>query len=109
MSMSMFVPCGGCGLRTEFQQDYAYHAGFGNTGFLYNDTGNLTLTWSSYDPAYTEIVGQRHPWTLTEKQQQTLENRLKPAPSGGLWRFKNPARCKFCGESIMAPMKKSIY
>ena len=92
-----------------FEQPYAYHAGFGNQGFLYNDAGTLTLVWSSFDPAFEEVVGKQHPWGLTAEFQRRLEARLSPAPAGGRWRFSNPARCAHCGAEISPPMLKSIY
>ena len=104
------VECRVCGHANEFNQPYAYHAGFGNQGFLYNDVGNLTLVWSSFDPAYEKIVGQRHPWALTPELEAAIEQSLLPAPTGGSWRFVNPPRCVSCGEPIGEPMSQSnIY
>ena len=103
------VPCTACRLVNVFKQPYQYHAGFGNQGFLYNDAGTLTLVWSSFDPAYVAIVGERHPWTLATPLQQKLEERLLPAPVGGCWRFSNPPRCRFCGHAIGAPIGDNIY
>jgi len=40
-----------CGFDNSFDQPYPFHAGFSNAGFLYNEAGNLTLVWSSFDPA----------------------------------------------------------
>ena len=109
MGPQMEVPCGACNKTTAFDQPYAYHAGFGNQGFLYNDAGTMTLVWSSYDPAFEQVVGQQHPWMLTPDLQRLLENRLLPAPAGGRWRFSNPARCRNCGAEISGPMLKTIY
>ena len=103
------IACRSCGHKNEFEQPYPYHAGFGNEGFLYNDAGNLTLVWSSFDRAYEAIVGKCHPWTLTTEQQTFLENALREAPSGGRWRFKNPARCTKCAYPISDPITKTIY
>jgi hypothetical protein len=94
---------------TNFEQPYRYQAGFGNEGFLYNDAGNLTLAWSSVDPAYEAIVGKWHPWTLTTEQQALLESMLHEAPTGGEWRFANPARCLKCASPISGPITKTIY
>jgi hypothetical protein len=103
------ISCPSCGHNNEFEQPYPFHAGFGNQGFLYNDAGNLTLVWSSFDSAYEAIVGKRHPWTLTPQQQKLLENALCDAPSGGRWRFGNPARCVRCAKSISGPITETIY
>ena|ERR1700730_16920354 len=104
------IRCASCAHNNEFDQPYAYHAGFGNEGFLYNDEGNLTLVWSSFDAAYQAIVGERkHPWTLTAEDQGLLECALRPAPSGGSWRFNNPARCLKCANPISGPITQTIY
>jgi hypothetical protein len=104
------VLCEACGKDNAFAQPNRYHAGFGDQGFLYNDAGNLTLVWGSYDPAYTELVGKVHPWMLTEAQRSILENALVPAPTGGHWRFANPPRCMHCGAPIGDPLSAhNIY
>lgn len=104
------IKCKVCGHENAFDQPYAYHAGFGNEGFLYNNAGNLTLVWSSFDPAYEATVGQRkHPWTLTADDQTLFELALSPAPSGGRWRFANPARCANCASPISGPITETIY
>lgn len=104
----ILIDCEKCGHRNLFSQPYPFHAGFANQGFLYNDAGNLTLVWSSFDEAYENIVGNKHPWALNEKDMAKLEGILMPAPSGGLWRFSNPARCLQCGSPIKEPMVKDI-
>ena len=106
----MVIKCNFCGFEKEFAQPYPYHAGFGNQGFLYNDAGNLTLVWSIYDRDYADLVGMKQPWLLTAEERALLESSLLAAPSGGRWRFVNPARCKQCGEEISAPMSaEAIY
>jgi hypothetical protein len=106
----MIITCRACGTANEFEQPYAYHAGFANQGFLYNDDGDLTLVWSSFDPAYEAVVGPHHPWALTDAQRETFEKQLSPAPRGGRWRFANPPRCTRCRESIGSPIRGSnIY
>jgi hypothetical protein len=107
MSGHLIVSCGGCREEIEFAQPYAYHAGFGNQGFLYDDEGTLTLVWDSYDPAYSELF-DRYPWSLSVDQQERLESMLADAPSGGRWRFANPARCPSCGREIRGPMMRDI-
>ena len=103
------INCASCRHENDFEQPYPFHAGFGNQGFLYNDAGNLTLVWSSFDPAYEAIVGRLHPWTLTTEQQALLESTLREAPSGGRWRFANPARCLKCANPISGPITETIY
>jgi len=98
------IPCRRCGAVNKFEQPYIYDAGFSDRCFLYNDAGNLTLVWSVVDPDLEAIVGPLRPWTLTRKVKARLESCLTPAPSGGRWRFKNPARCVQCGSKILDPM-----
>ena len=103
------IDCLACGHKNGFDQPYPYHAGFGDQGFLYNDDGNLTLIWSAFDPAYTSVVGGWNPWALTLEQQARFEEALPLAPSGGSWRFSNPARCEKCKGPISDPMARTIY
>ena len=102
------IACKKCGHQNPFSQPYPFHAGFANQGFLYNDAGNLTLVWSSFDEAYEDIVGNKHPWALNEEDRSKLEEMLMLAPSGGHWSFSNPARCLQCGNPIKEPMEKDI-
>ncbi len=103
------LSCASCGQDNDFDQPHPFHAGFSNQGFLYNDGGGLTLIWSSFDPAYEAIVGKVHPWALTPDQQERLEATLSDAPSGGRWRFANPARCRRCASSISGSITETIY
>ena len=61
------IDCPECKRLIIFNQPYPFHAGSGNQGFLYNESGNCTLVWSSFDPDYEKLVGQMHPWSLTEE------------------------------------------
>ena len=107
--MSITVHCASCCKDTVFDQPYPIHAGFSNQGFLYNDAGDLTFLWDSYDPLMQRLFPGKHPWTFGESEQQAFEQLLKPAPIGGRWRFANPARCPNCREPISPPMLKHIY
>ncbi len=101
--------CLNCGKTTLFDQPYPYHAGFGNQGFLYNETGNSTLVWSSFDSDYGAIVGEKHPWRLTDDEQGRIEETLLPSPDGSPWGFEFPARCSACGSKIADAIGHSIY
>lgn len=103
------IYCKSCGHENTFDQPYPYHAGFGDQGFLYNDSGNLTLVWSAFDPAYMPFAPGRNPPGLSPEQQQNLENALREAPTGGKWRFSNPARCAKCANAISGPITETIY
>lgn len=105
----LVVVCGNCGYENVFNQPYPYHAGFGDQGFLYNEEGNLTLIWSSYDKTYSKLFPKIHPWMLTPEQRKKLENMLVSVPKGGRWRFANVARCLRCGNKIMGELLNNIY
>lgn len=105
----MIVCCDSCGAEIAFDQPHPYHAGFGNQGFLYDDAGTSTLVWSSFDPTYVDLVGAHHPWALAELAQEILEAALVPSPTGGRWRFCNPARCPNCGHRLRGPMTQDIH
>ncbi len=103
----MDIPCKRCGASNRFAQPYVYNAGFSDRCFLYNEAGTLTLVWSVVDPAFEALVGPLGPRTWTRKTKAQFEACLPPAPSGGRWRFKNPARCVQCGAKILEPMMRS--
>jgi len=107
--VSTTVHCASCGKDTVFDQPYPFHAGFSDQGFLYNDAGDLTFIWGVYDPLMKELFPEKCPWAFDEQEQQAFEQLLQPAPSGGRWRFSNPARCPTCREPIRPPMLKDIY
>jgi len=94
------VVCSACRHENEFKQPYPYSAGFGDQGFLYNDDGNLTLTWGIYDKTYMKLYPKEHPTVLGVDAIKKFEDMLLPAPHGGRWRFENPARCLKCGKKI---------
>jgi hypothetical protein len=108
-SFMVEIACPSCGHINLFQQPYPYHAGFADQGFLYNDEGNLTLVWSVYDPAFEAFFGKGNPWALSDHRMLVFEAALKPAPSGGNWRFANPARCNSCSQPISGRMGDTIY
>ena len=83
----MIVACPHCAHQNSFEQPYPYHAGFGNQGFLYNDTGDRTLVWSSYDSAWTTLAGPVHPWGLDAQSWSRVEAALAPLSDGTRWRL----------------------
>jgi hypothetical protein len=93
----------------RFDQPYPYHAGQGDQGFLYNEAGDKTLVWGSYDSGYESVVGKKHPWMLDATERARLEDRLLPAPDGGRWLFQNPPRCPTCRNPIGESILKTIY
>jgi len=104
------ITCPACGHLNVFNQPYAYHAGFADQGFLYNDDGNLTLVWNAFDPEFERIDGKMNPWVLSNKEKiKAFEEWLPKAPYGGRWRFNNPARCLTCKAEISPPMGRNVY
>jgi hypothetical protein len=103
------IKCKLCGKDILFDQPYVYHAGFADQGFLYNDAGTLTLVWSISDPVFDAMFPGQTPWMLSLSNRRQFEKILLPAPDGGRWRFRNPARCIYCGKPISRPMLHSIH
>ena len=103
------IKCKRCAKDILFDQPYAYHAGFADQGFLYNDAGTLTLVWSTLDPVFNEIFPGQTYWALSLSNRWRFEKILLPAPDGGRWRFRNPARCIHCAKPISRPMLHSIH
>jgi hypothetical protein len=104
----LHLKCKECGFENIFNQPHMYHAGFSNQGFLYNESGNKTLIWSTFDSDYVSVVGNIHPWALTKDLIKKLENKLKVI-DGEKWLFKNPARCLKCKKPISDSITNSIY
>ena len=104
------ISCPDCHKETVFDQPYAYHAGFSDQGFLYDDGGTLTLVFEAYDPKFASVFGHRMPWTKEDDaKRKEFEDSLPPAPSGGRWRFRNPARCPHCQAKLSGPITECIY
>lgn len=103
------IDCKHCDRKNLFEQPYPYHAGFTDQGFLYDDAGTLTLVWSMLDPVLNELFPDDPLWTLNLLHRRGFEKLLVPAPSGGRWRFRNPARCTHCGKPISDPMLRSVH
>jgi uncharacterized protein len=103
------ITCSHCGHANVFEQLHPYNAGYAGQGFLYNETGDCTLIWSSSDPEYVTMVGRKPPWTLSAAEQRRMEDRLLQAPDGTRWLFKNPARCGECHHPLSGPMTETVY
>jgi hypothetical protein len=103
------VTCRYCGKDNLFDQPYYFHAGFADQGFLYNDAGTLTLVWSVSDPVLQRLFPADARWTLQAENRRRFERLLRPAPCGGRWRFRNPARCIHCTRPILKPMLRSVH
>jgi uncharacterized protein YbaR (Trm112 family) len=95
----MIITCPGCRRDVELPQDFLVHAAFTQRGYLYCEACPNTLTIESADPALAELVGPKHPWTLTYREKKLVEARLRPCPCGSKFQFDNPPRCPACKAS----------
>ena len=105
----MEVKCSVCGQVTKIPQEYPYHAGFSGRGFLYCDSHSAILEFDPYNPKYTEIVGDKHPWSLNDEEKKRVEEALKPYSRGGRFRFNALPRCPFCNEPLRDLLKDDIH
>ena len=105
----MELTCPSCHKKILLKQQYFYHSGFSDVGFMYCDNDSTTLEFSSFDKAYESIVGEKHPWVLNDTEKVKVENRLKNCPCGGKFRFANPPLCPLCGQSIQSLIPAKIY
>jgi hypothetical protein len=103
------IECPVCHQTFHTAQKQQYHAGFSNEGFLYCDSCPNIVVFSSYNPRYTHIAGNRHPWTLTEADLPLVESHLKPCPCGGHFRFAAAPRCPLCNASIREILRDSMH
>ena len=106
---NLSIECKHCRETNLFDQPYLYHAGFADQGFLYNDSGTLTLVWNMFDPFLREMFSENATWIRNPLNRIRFEKRLPPAPIGGRWRFKNPARCTFCSKPISHSIQHSVH
>lgn len=104
------IRCSACKKETAFDQPYAYHAGFSDQAFLYDDAGTCALVFSAYDEEFSSVFGHLMPWTAKDEEKKTkFEDLLPLSPGGGRWRFSNPARCPHCAAKLSGPMSETIY
>ena len=105
----MEINCPNCHRTFHVDQKYANHAGFGNQGFLYCDPCPNLVVFSSFDPRYTNKVGEVHPWMLMGSKKREVEDQLKACPCGGRFRFAATPRCPLCNEPIPSILPDSIH
>lgn len=105
--MELICPCKGHTI--VLKQEYQYHAGFNDRGVLYCDACSGTLTFSSYNPSYVSIVGDKHPWMLTKKEKQRVEDHLILCTCGGHYRFDAPPRCPLDNCSLAALLLDDMH
>ena len=105
----MDINCPKCHRTFSLGQKYAYHAGFSNVGFLYCEACPNLVVFSSFDPRYTKIVGQVHPWTLNLLKKRKIERELRPCSCGGRFRFAAKPRCPLCNKPIPTILPDPIH
>lgn len=104
--MELIVSCPACGTHSAFNQPYPYHAGFSEAAFVYNEAGNCTLIWATYDPEYVRRLADASPWAPPVDVRTALEAALPTSPHGDRWRFEAPARCCACAHPLHPPMSE---
>jgi len=105
----MDINCPECHNTFSVPRKYAYHAGFGNVGFLYCEACPNLVVFSSFDPRYTRIAGEVHPWMLNFIKKWKVEGALMPCPCGGRFRFAAKPRCPLCNEPVPAILPDAIH
>jgi hypothetical protein len=105
----MIINCPACGQSTAIAQKYPYHAGFSSRGFLYCDSSSAILEFDPYNPKYTAIVGDKHPWSLNQDEKECIENALKPYEKTGRFRFGALPRCPICNETLPYLLPDEIH
>ena len=105
----MKIKCSSCGQTTTVPQDYQFHAGFSNRGFLYCDSYPAILEFDTYNPKYTAIVGDKHPWSLNAEEKRRAEGNLKLYGEGGRFRFGALPRCPACNEPLTDLLKDKFH
>jgi hypothetical protein len=85
--------CPHCDGELQFQR---YHAGFSNLGYMYCERDATVVTWSSYDPTYSLLSNETHPWMLDSEAMARIENAIVECPYAGRFRFSALPRCPRC-------------
>lgn len=105
----MSYECEHCGTLLSNEYPQSIHAGFSNLGFMYcNKCPNLLL-WESYDNVYIELIGHKHPWTLTEEEKRKVEDNAIKCECGGKFQFDAKPRCPECNNEIPDILPSSIH
>jgi hypothetical protein len=94
----MTITCRQCGSKLPLTQPYAYHAGFGDEEYGYCDRCPTTVTFSWFDPHYSDRLSRRQ-----------VESRLRPCPCGGTFRLKAKPRCPHCRGDLLSKFIGGVY
>jgi uncharacterized protein YbaR (Trm112 family) len=103
------ITCPSCKKTIELQGIVnPIHAGFNNTAVLYCDKCTSTLIIQVYDKKYNILVNKL-PWLLDQKEKFLIENNLKPCSCGGSYKFDEPPRCPYCRNSMQSLLQDKIH
>ena len=105
----MEIKCSACSQITKVAQEYQFHAGFSNRGFLYCDSFPAILEFDTYNPKYVAIVGDKHPWSLNSEEKRRVEDALKPCRNEGRFRFDALPRCPVCNQTLPDLLKDEMH
>ena len=92
--------CITCGFLINLKYPAVIHAGMSDSGFMYCKLCGKVVTWSSFDKHYELLVGQKHPWTLTESEKEIIENSVINCDCQGRFSFQAKPRCLNCKTEI---------
>ena len=98
-----------CPFCKELVADKQYHIGFSGIGILYCKTKSSTLKFDTYNPNYTNLVGEKHPWALDAEEKNKIEQHLKPLSSGDRFFFDAPPLCPHCLSNLRSLLKDEMH
>lgn len=105
----MNLKCPSCVRTIRTKQEYFYHAGFSNMGFLYCSQCTAIFEFSSFNDCYERLFPDKHPWSLTEQEKRKFEKHIKKCPCGGCFRFDALPKCPHCLGSIASLLPDKIH
>lgn len=101
--------CPNCSRKIRIAQKHFYHAGFNDMGFLYCDSYSSVFIFSSFNPEYIKIIGNKHPWMLNSSEKKILEAHIAPCAFGGHFRFDAKPRCPYCNAVLSTILPDDIH
>lgn len=107
--MKIEYECPSCKQRILLDHPDVVHAGFDDSGFLYCDKNGDLITWSTFDDTYQKLIGQIHPWLLSNDQKRIVEISLKECDCGGKFIYSAPPRCPNCNYPIPNIVKDNLH
>lgn len=106
----MNLNCPHCKKNIHVKQEYFYHAGFSNQGFLYCNLCPNLLEFDTYNSSYLLVLGEHiHPWSLSSDEKKKVEDHLKPCPCGGRFLFDAFPRCPHCNKNVQSLLPDNMH